>query len=98
MPPTKLPGINACTGVMVVASENSNPEALLTLRLTTDGANGGREQVFAHWTPQRPVSANASAGGAHVLDLEKRTIVAWTDTNGWLARTLAPARRKGGGR
>jgi hypothetical protein len=32
------------------------------------------------------------------IDLEKRTTVAWTDTNGWLARTLAPARRKGGGR
>jgi hypothetical protein len=30
---TKLPGIVACTGAVVVASENSNPEAILTLRL-----------------------------------------------------------------
>ncbi len=37
---------------------------------------------------------NAFGGGAHVLDLEKRTTVTWTDTNGWLARTLTPARRK----
>lgn len=36
MPPTKLPGITECTGAMIVASENSNPEALLTLRLTTE--------------------------------------------------------------
>ena len=36
MSPTKLPGIVACTGTMIVASENSNPEALLTLRLTTE--------------------------------------------------------------
>jgi hypothetical protein len=36
MPPTKLPGITACTGAMIVASENSNPEAVLTLSLTTE--------------------------------------------------------------
>ena len=36
MSPTKLPGIVACTGAMIAASENSNPEALLTLRLTTE--------------------------------------------------------------
>jgi hypothetical protein len=41
---------------------------------------------------------DAFGGGAHVLDLERRTTVAWTDTNGWLARTLAPAPRKGGAR
>jgi hypothetical protein len=32
---TKLPGIVACTGAVVMASENSNPEAILTLKLTT---------------------------------------------------------------
>jgi hypothetical protein len=32
---TKLPGIAACTGGLVVASESSNPEALLTLKLKT---------------------------------------------------------------
>jgi len=36
MPVTKLPRIVACTGAIVVASENSNPEALLTLKLTTE--------------------------------------------------------------
>ena len=39
---------------------------------------------------------NAFGGGAHVLDLETRETIAWTDTNGWLARTLAasPAKRR----
>ena len=32
-----LPGMVACTGAVVVASENSNPEALLTLTLRTEG-------------------------------------------------------------
>lgn len=32
-----LPGIVGCTGAVVVASENSNPEALLTLTLQTEG-------------------------------------------------------------
>jgi hypothetical protein len=31
-----LPGIVACTGAVVVASENSNPEAVLTLTLRTE--------------------------------------------------------------
>jgi hypothetical protein len=32
-----LPGMVACTGAVVVASENSSTEALLTLTLQTDG-------------------------------------------------------------
>jgi hypothetical protein len=39
MPAIKLPGIVACTGAVVVASENSSPEALLTLKLTTDAGD-----------------------------------------------------------
>jgi hypothetical protein len=31
-----LPGIVACTGAVVVASESSNPEAILTLTLQTE--------------------------------------------------------------
>jgi hypothetical protein len=31
-----LPGIVGCTGAVVVASENSNPEAVLTLTLRTE--------------------------------------------------------------
>jgi hypothetical protein len=31
-----LPGIVACTGAVVVASENSNPEAALVLKLRTE--------------------------------------------------------------
>jgi hypothetical protein len=31
-----LPGMVACTGAVVVASENSNPEAILTLTLRTE--------------------------------------------------------------
>jgi hypothetical protein len=37
---TKLPGIVACTGGLVVASESSNPEAILTLKLKTE--SGGQ--------------------------------------------------------
>jgi hypothetical protein len=33
---TKMPGMVACTGAIVVASESSNPEALLTLTLRTE--------------------------------------------------------------
>jgi hypothetical protein len=32
-----LPGMVACMGAVVVASENSNPEAILTLTLQTEG-------------------------------------------------------------
>ena len=39
MPITKLPGIVACTGAVVVASENSNPEAILTLKLKTESGD-----------------------------------------------------------
>jgi hypothetical protein len=37
---------------------------------------------------------NAFGGGGHVLDLETRETIAWTDTNGWLSRTLAISRAK----
>ena len=33
---TKMPGMVACTGAIVVASESSSPEALLTLTLRTE--------------------------------------------------------------
>jgi hypothetical protein len=36
---TKLPGIVACTGGLVVASESSNPEAILPLKLTTESGD-----------------------------------------------------------
>ena len=32
----KLPGMVACTGAVVVASENSSPKAVLTLTLRTE--------------------------------------------------------------
>jgi hypothetical protein len=35
----KLPGIAACTGAVVAASESSNPEALLTLKLRTESGD-----------------------------------------------------------
>jgi hypothetical protein len=41
---------------------------------------------------------NAFGGGAHVLDPGTRETIAWTDTNGWLARTLATSRAKQPGR
>jgi hypothetical protein len=36
MPVLMSPGMVACTGAVVVASENSNPEAVLTLTLRTE--------------------------------------------------------------
>jgi hypothetical protein len=36
---TKLAGIVACTGAVVVASESSSPEALLTLKLKTESGD-----------------------------------------------------------
>jgi hypothetical protein len=39
VPITKLPGIVACTGAVVVASENSNPEAVLALKLKTESGD-----------------------------------------------------------
>jgi hypothetical protein len=48
-------------------------------------------------TCSRP-RVNAFGGGAHVLDLPTRETVSWTDTNGWLARTLAAPRGKRGRR
>jgi hypothetical protein len=37
MPVKRMPGMVACTGAVVVASESSNPEAQLTLTLRTEG-------------------------------------------------------------
>jgi hypothetical protein len=39
MPVTRIPGMVACTGAVVVASESSNLEALLTLTLRTEGGD-----------------------------------------------------------
>ena len=36
--------------------------------------------------------------GDRILDVANHTTVAWTDTNGWLARILSAWRRKGGAR
>ena len=35
----RMPGMVACTGAVVVASESSNPEAQLTLTLRTEGGD-----------------------------------------------------------
>ncbi|MEO3434481.1 hypothetical protein [Inquilinus sp. CAU 1745] len=45
-------------------------------------------------TCSRP-RVNAFGGGAHVLDLADGSTVAWTDTNGWLALTLADGAEDG---
>jgi hypothetical protein len=36
---TRMPGMVACLGAVVVASESSNPEALLTLTLRTESGD-----------------------------------------------------------
>jgi hypothetical protein len=41
---------------------------------------------------------NAFGGGAHVLNLAICKTIAWTDTSGWLARTLSSGRAKRGPR
>ena len=48
-------------------------------------------------TCSRP-RVSAFSGGAYMLDLATRETIAWTDTNGWLARTLATSRAKRRGR
>jgi hypothetical protein len=48
-------------------------------------------------TCSRP-RVNAFGGGAHVLDLATGETIAWIDTNGWLARSLASPRGKRGRR
>ncbi len=48
-------------------------------------------------TCSRP-RVDAFGGGAHVLDLATGETVAWIDTSGWLARTLATGRGKRGRR
>jgi hypothetical protein len=60
------------------------------------GLNGRWGFQWAN-TCSRP-RVNAFGGGAHVLDLSTRKTIAWIDTNGWLARTLASARRQRGAR
>jgi hypothetical protein len=40
--PTLLPGIVRCTGAVVIASENSSPEAVLVLKLRTESG----QEVF----------------------------------------------------
>ena len=49
---------------------------------------------------ERPLSATRQRlrRRRHVLDLETRETIAWTDTSGWLARTLATSRAKRRGR
>jgi hypothetical protein len=42
-----LPGVVACNGAIVVASENSNPEAALVLKLRTEGG----QEVLLPLTP-----------------------------------------------
>jgi hypothetical protein len=39
MPLKRMPGVVACTGGVVQVSENSNPEALLTLKLRTEAGD-----------------------------------------------------------
>jgi len=60
---TKLPGIVACNGALVVASESSNPEAILTLKLKTESG----DQVLL------PLSERTTGQLQHVISEFNRT-------------------------
>jgi hypothetical protein len=57
---TKMPGMVACTGAVVVASESSNPEALLTLTLRTER---GDQYLLPLSAPQDAGSASRHPSG-----------------------------------
>lgn len=67
-----------------------DPEQVLTFVKRCAEACGLTGRWGFEWanTCSRP-RINAFGGGAHVLDLAEGSTVAWTDTNGWLALTLA---------
>ena len=52
--------------------------------------------LFIPWRggAARGQRTDPAGGVADLLDLETRETIAWTDTNGWLARTLATPRAK----
>jgi hypothetical protein len=60
---TKLPGIVACNGALVVTSESSNPEAILTLKLKTESG----DQVLL------PLSERTTRQLQHVISEFNRT-------------------------
>ena len=55
-----------------------------------------RHMVGQRTDPLAPATGRNVAD--FLLDLETRETIAWTDTNGWLARTLATPRAKRRGR
>src|SRR3546814_2235980 len=67
-----------------------DPEQVLTFvkRCAEAFALTGRWGFEWANTCSRP-RINAFGGGAHVVDLADGSTIAWTDTNGWLALTLA---------
>src|SRR3546814_13299379 len=71
-----------------------DPEQVLTFvkRCAEAFALTGRWGFEWANTCSRP-RINAFGGGAHVVDLADGSTIAWTDTNGWLALTLANGQR-----
>lgn len=67
-----------------------DPEQVIRFVLRCAEAFGLTGRWGFQWanTCSRP-RVNAFGGGAHVLDLADGSTVAWTDTEGWLALTLA---------
>jgi hypothetical protein len=72
VPITKLPGIVACTGAVVVASENSSPEVLLTLKLRTEAGNQVLLPLSERTTRQLQQVISEFNRTRHLLFVEER--------------------------
>ena len=76
-----------------------DPQTVITFVLRCAEAFDLKGRWGFQWanTCSRP-RIDAFGGSAHVLDLATRETIAWTDTSGWLARTLSSSRAKRGPR
>jgi len=87
------------TTLWIRDEETADPQQVIVFVQRCAEAFGLTDRWGFQWanTCSRP-RVNAFGGGAHVLDLATRETVSWTDTNGWLARTLAAPHGKQGRR
>jgi hypothetical protein len=69
---TKMPGMVACTGAVVVASENSSPEALLTLRVKTEAGDQYLLPLSERTTRQLQLVISESSRTRDLLFREER--------------------------
>jgi len=76
--PKLLPGIVACTGAVVVASENSSPEAALVLKLRTQAGQEVLLPISEKGARQVQTVIAAFSRSRDLLFVEERPAVAAT--------------------